>query len=565
MGKEFPIKAVISAEDRFTSKMQKIAGQAKSIGKSMTIGLTLPILGIGSAAVASATEFNASMANVGTLIPGQVERIGELKKSVQDLAIETGKSTDDLSGGLFQVISAFGDTAETATILTINAKAAAAGIATTTDAINLTSAVTKGYGDTSATAVQHASDLAFMANKLGQTTFPELASSIGRVVPLASELKVTQEELFGVMATATGVTGGAAEVSTQLRGVLQSILAPTKDMTKLLKFMGFESGKALIEQKGLQGSITLIAKAAKLSKQPLQKFITSIEGQTLALALTGAQSDTFTKKLAAMKNVTGATDEAFAEQAQGVNKVGFTMQQLTQKVAVASQRLGDGLAPALGIVFDKLVPVIDFVVDLATGFSQLDPTLQTTITGVAGFVALLGPTVFILGSIANALAVVGTALKVVGLAAIANPLGAVLVILAGAAALIIAKWDVIGPFFADLWEGVKNAFQNALTFIEPIVNKVTGFVSSVTGGIQSIGKFLGFNQGPGLAGAPPSSAPPLPSALPAQGNSTSQSKVTVSFENAPKGLRVTENRSDSPNTQVDTNVGFSSLLAGVFD
>ena len=38
-----------------------------------------------------------------------------------------------------------------------------------------------GYGDTSAAAVAKASDLALLTVRLGQTTFPELAASIGRV------------------------------------------------------------------------------------------------------------------------------------------------------------------------------------------------------------------------------------------------------------------------------------------------------------------------------------------------------------------------------------------------
>ena len=83
-----------------------------------------------------------------------------------------------------------------------------------------------------------ACDLAFETVRLGQTTFPELAASMGRVVPLAASLKLSQEELFAAMATGTGVTGGAAEVSTQLRAVLQSLLDPSKELEKEFKKMG---------------------------------------------------------------------------------------------------------------------------------------------------------------------------------------------------------------------------------------------------------------------------------------------------------------------------------------
>ena len=61
----------------------------------------------------------------------------------------------------------------------------------------------------------------FVANDIvaHNTTFPELAASIGRVVPVAAKMNVAQEELFAGFATLTGVTGSAAEVSTQLAGI----------------------------------------------------------------------------------------------------------------------------------------------------------------------------------------------------------------------------------------------------------------------------------------------------------------------------------------------------------
>ena len=256
--------------------LDKVAGKAKSaadslnkfgsnlqgIGTKLSLGITAPLVAIGGAAVAMSVKFNESMANIATLIPGSTERVVELKESVEAMAIATGKSTSDLAGGLFQVISSFGDSADSAKILGITARAATAGLATTEQALSLVSAVTKGYGEVNAATIQKAADLAFVTNKLGQTTFPELANSIGRVVPLAAELKVSQEELFGVMATATGVTGKAAEVSTQLRGVLQGFLAPTADMTELFNELGFETGKAALEQLGFQGALEAVVKGA---------------------------------------------------------------------------------------------------------------------------------------------------------------------------------------------------------------------------------------------------------------------------------------------------------------
>lgn len=369
----------------------------QKIGGDLTKFVTLPMIGIGAAALKSSTDFNRGMANVASLIPGATDRVQELKTEVQDMALELGTSTDDLAEGLYEVVSAFGDTADSAKILEINARAAKGGISSTTEAIKLTSAVTKAYGDTSAEAVQDASDLALLTVRLGQTTFPELAASIGRVTPFAKELNVSQQELFATMATATGVTGGAAEVSTQLRGVLQSLMAPTADMAQLLKQLGFESGQALIEQKGLKGAIDVVVQAAQSSGQPLQKYMSSIEGQALATALAGSQAADYAEKLDAMQNAAGATDAAFREQTEGVNAAGHAWNQFKAEMQVTAQQLGDELGPALIDVLGAAKPLIGAAGELIKGFSELGATGKILAASVLAIAAAAGPTLVVLG------------------------------------------------------------------------------------------------------------------------------------------------------------------------
>ncbi|WP_159429903.1 phage tail tape measure protein [Halarsenatibacter silvermanii] len=137
----------------------------------------LAITGAAVAVIGATTkvagDFEEKMAEVHTLLGPESEgRIKELEENVKDMSIATGKSLDDLSGGLYQVISAFGESADSAAILETNAKAAAAGMATTTDSINLTSAITKAYGDTSAEAVEDVADLAFQTVRLGYENGP---------------------------------------------------------------------------------------------------------------------------------------------------------------------------------------------------------------------------------------------------------------------------------------------------------------------------------------------------------------------------------------------------------
>lgn len=250
------IVRVLADLSKFTDDIGGLKKQLKGFGKgmsdigaSMSLAITAPLVGVGVAAAAASGEINKGMANVATLLPNATDRVLELKAGVQDLSIQMGTGTKDMSEGLYELISTFGDSNETLKILDINARAAKAGLATTEEAIGLTAAVTKGYNDTTAEAVQHAADLGFVAVNLGKTTFPELAASIGKVVPMAAALGVTQEELFAQLAALTGVTGDTAEVTTGLRAVYQAILKPTGEMTKAISEVatGLDAQGKLVE------------------------------------------------------------------------------------------------------------------------------------------------------------------------------------------------------------------------------------------------------------------------------------------------------------------------------
>jgi len=441
--------------------MRSAADGMKAAGGALTAGVTLPLVGIGAAALKMSTDLNSGMANVASMGVGSA-RILELKANVQDMAVAVGKSTTDLTGGLYQVESAFGDSAETAKILEINAKSAAAGLASTTEAINLTSAVTKGYGDTSAAAVQAVSDMALKTVALGQTTFPELAASMGQVVPLASNLGIAQKELFAVMATGTGVTGNAAAVATQMRGSMQSLMAPTKSMTALFQEQGFASGEAMLKQLGYAGTMQAIVKAATDSGQPLQAYMGSIEGQTLALALAGPLADQYKSKLAAMGDAAGATDAAFAAQTKGVNSAGFAMQQAQIKLEVFMQKIGDGLGPAVLAVTNAIAPMADQLLGLADAFAKADPGTQTMIVGAVALAAAAGPLLMALGAVTSALAV------------LVSPIG-----------LVVAAVALLGVAWATNFGGIQEKTAQMWAVVQPVFQQMTDRFNAVVTAFQS--------------------------------------------------------------------------------
>ena len=306
------------------------------------------------------------MSNVQTLLTGTQDEIAAKVSKYGDIVKEvsraTGLETSNLTDGLYQVVSAFGDVDDAAKIMEIAAKSAKAGNAETSDAVNLLSAVTKGYGDISAEANQKAADLAFTTVRLGQTSFPELASSMGKVIPLCATMKVSEEELFGAMATLTGVTGGTAEVSTQLKATIQGFMQPTTAMTSALKKMGYENGQVAIESLGLQGALDALKESVNGDELAFAGMFSSVEAKTAVLALAGAQSEDFTNKTKEMYSATGAAESAFDTQTANLKG---TLGKLKQAASTAVIELGE-----------KFLPVVQM---LAEWVLENMPAIQSTI------------------------------------------------------------------------------------------------------------------------------------------------------------------------------------------
>jgi TP901 family phage tail tape measure protein len=384
---------------RFKKTQQRMKG-LMDVGKKMTTRLTLPLVGLSVLASRASMNFGKQMAGVSTLLDrglGDVqERTAQLGKGVQKLSVDMGKSTDDMTDGLYQVVSAFGDTSENIDRLRVVSKGAVAGNASTVESLNLLSAVTKGYGDASIAAMTKASDLAFQTVKLGQTTFPELASSMGRVIPIASTLGVKQEELFGIFATLTGVTGNASEVSTQAAASLRALLKPSTELTKKVKSMGFESSTAMVKQLGLVETMNRLKDSVDGDEIALGKLFPRAEALTALFALTGAQAENFTNKMNAMTTAAGSTDEAFKRSTTGAGQAAFTWQKFSATLKVAAIQLGDALAPAL-------MRILNIVMKVVGWFSGLSGTTKTIIVVVGLFVAALGPLVIMIGQLAIAM------------------------------------------------------------------------------------------------------------------------------------------------------------------
>jgi hypothetical protein len=123
-----------------------------------------------------------------------------------------------------------------------------------------------------------------------------------------------------------------------------------------------------------------------------------------------------------------------------------------------------------------------------------------------------------------------------GIAMMATPIGWIVAGIAAIAAgayLIIKYWEPIKKFFIGVWDVIKR------------VKDAVGF--GIGGGFE-----LGADVGAGKFGGPGG-------ILPNAGIQRSQAAVSVSFENAPRGMRV---KADSRNTtELDLSLGYGMTEA----
>ena len=94
-------KAFTSGLKKVEGKLNRLGGKLSKIGSSMTSSVSLPLLGLGAVAVKTASDFEASMTKIQTLVGLPNDSIDALGDSVKDLSGETATGPQELADGLY--------------------------------------------------------------------------------------------------------------------------------------------------------------------------------------------------------------------------------------------------------------------------------------------------------------------------------------------------------------------------------------------------------------------------------------------------------------------------------
>lgn len=456
-------------------------------------------------------SFETAMRSANTMAGKSGEEFDALSDKIVGLSKKIPLAREELANGLYQTISNGVPEDNWIEFLDQSSKAAVGGLADLGQTVTVTSTLIKNYGLSwdKAGAIQ---DKIQVTAKNGVTSFEQLGQALPRVSGSASQLGVEMDELMAVFATTTGVTGNTAEVSTQLAAVLNALIKPSAEATQAAEAMGIGFNAASVQAAGglenfllgLDASIQeYSAKTGQLSETIYGQLFGSAEALRLLGSLTGEQKDKFSENIGAMADSAGTIDEAFNEMASTGDSVGQMLKNQVLSMLDWASSLASTSAPYMEMIANTGLALMSM--------AQLKGGLVAVVSGlravkIATLAQAAASKIAVLAS--NAWKIAQIALNFV---LSANPIGIVIMAIAGLVAILVAAynnsetfrnicdqvWAVVKDLASAVWDFLVKAFEKASAVIKEAwewVKKFFGIDDSgpakQTGGIEKQTKAL---------------------------------------------------------------------------
>lgn len=460
------------------------------LGRSMTLGLTVPIVAAGGAATAVAANFDDAMSQVqGALGDASADMDG-----LRNLALQLGADTvfsatesaqamvELAKGGLTEAQIKGG-------ALAASMDLAAAGQLNLADAAATTVQMMGSFGLGAGDATRIANALAGAANA-SSADVSDLTQAMSQCSAQASLAGWSLEDTAAALALFAdhGVKG--SDAGTSLKTMLQRLAAPTDQAAEAIAAYGLNIRDSNGKMKDISGiADELTGKLGGLSDAERDAALQTIFGSDASRAaaiLMQSGSEGLAKYIAATNDATAAETMANAQKGE----LSWALENMGGAIESASIAFGTALAPAI-------TAVAGVIGNVAEAFASLPAGVQTGIVVVLALVAALGPLLMVIGSVVAALPAISEGFAMLGgaLAVPLAPAAAVVAAIAAIAAAIYAAWTTSETFRAAVMAGVdaiSSKVQEICAFLAPYVQAfLDQIVSTVQVAMDTLGPAIG--------------------------------------------------------------------------
>lgn len=437
------------------------------LGSSMTLGLTVPIVAAGGAAISAAASFDDAMSQVqGALGDASADTEG-----LRQLALQLGSDTvfsateaaqamvELAKGGLTEADIKGG-------ALAASMDLAAAGQLNLADAAETTVQMMGSFGLGAADATRIANALAGAANA-SSADVSDLTQAMSQCSAQASLAGWSLEDTAAALALFAdhGVKG--SDAGTSLKTMLQRLSAPTDQAADAMEAYGLEVRDSNGKMKDITGiADELTGKLGTLSDAERDAALQTIFGSDASRAaaiLMQSGSEGLQKYIAATNDATAAETMANAQKGE----LSWALENMGGAIESASIAFGSALAPAI-------TAVAGVIGNVAEAFASLPSGAQTAIAVVLALVAAVGPLLVVFGSVVAMLPALSEGLLMLG-GAFAVPLAPALAVAAAIAAVVavlVTLWNTSETFRATVLaavDAISAKVQEICAFLAPYV------------------------------------------------------------------------------------------------
>lgn len=460
------------------------------LGRSMTLGLTVPIVAAGGAATSVAASFDDAMSQVQGALGGASADMDGLRNLALQLGADTVFSATESAQAMVEL--AKGGLTEAQIkggALAASMDLAAAGQLNLADAAATTVQMMGSFGLGAGDATRIANALAGAANA-SSADVSDLTQAMSQCSAQASLAGWSLEDTAAALALFAdhGVKG--SDAGTSLKTMLQRLAAPTDQAAEAIAAYGLNIRDSNGKMKDISGiADELTGKLGGLSDAERDAALQTIFGSDASRAaaiLMQSGSEGLAKYIAATNDATAAETMANAQKGE----LSWALENMGGAVESASIAFGTALAPAI-------TAVAGVIGDVAEAFASLPAGVQTGIAVVLALVAALGPLLMVIGSVVAALPAISEGFAVLGgaLAIPLAPAAAVVAAISAIAAAIYAAWTTSETFRAAVMAGVdaiSSKVQEICAFLAPYVQAfLDQIVSTVQVAMDTLGPVIG--------------------------------------------------------------------------
>lgn len=475
-----------SAGDR----LQSLGSSITSVGNTLIKTVTLPLVGVGAAAVATAANFEEGMSKVQAISGATAGDMELLSEKAKELGASTKFSATEASEAFSYMAMAgwkTGDMLDGISGIMDLAAASGENLGVVSDIV--TDALT-AFG-LSASDSGHFADVLAAASNNANTNVTMLGESFKYIAPVAGAMGYSVEDTavaLGLMAN-SGIKAGQA--GTSLRSALSSMLKPSDNVYAAMKKLDISLTNADGSSKSLNEVMLMLrdrfSTLTEAQKAEYAATIFGTEAMSGMLAIINTSESDFNKLTTSINKADG-TSKKMAETMQNNLKGQLTI--LKSSLEGAAIAVGNLLVPAITKGVNK-------VTEMVSAFNNLDDGTKKNIVNAGLMVAALGPVLSIggrvvtgVGKMVTAVNAVNSAIGGLGLGGLTSGLSAVAVPLA-----------VVGAGFYIWHEATDVANQSVtksreeMSLLEKVIADMTGKVTYSKDELEAMGLvYADFNE-----------------------------------------------------------------------